>query len=953
MSDHYKFIQERSEQFFVEVEDKLPSLSEAAKQNLRTLVGYSDFIWRHLSRHPEWIESVLSTLNNNQDDYAALIKSDLAKINKPEQLHQALRTFRHFHMLGICARDLLNHQDIEASLRQVSNLADALIMGAYNWLYQQFCQKHGVPEGEHGPQPLIILAMGKLGGQELNFSSDIDLIFTFPAKGITQGAKKPLEHQQFFIRLAQQLIAALNKITDEGQVFRVDMRLRPFGDSGPLAMHFAAFEDYYQDQGRHWERFAMLKARILNPPDAYTDHLTSILKPFVFRRYLDFTTLDALRDMKQLIASEIRRRQLADNIKLGAGGIREVEFFAQSFQLIHGGREPALQCKGLKEALFALADLDIIEADVIDTLYDNYLWLRKTEHTLQQLDDQQTQTLPSKEWQLHIVSQVMQNESIDDFSTQLASVMASVHQQFNELVEETHESHSDDDSLFIKCRDCWRMPLEQHEFVALFTQHLTENESKAIYQLLDDFRQQLRGFRLGQRGEDSLQKLMPEVLYVLVNQHPSSSDKVLSAVLQVVNAVLGRTTYLDLLLENPDVLQQLVSLCSRSDWIANQIRHFPLLLDELLSPVYLQKQCVNLDDTRIEHADELRQHLLRVDQNDTEQWMEAVRQFKLCQQLRIAASDISGSLPVSNVSDKLTVLAEVCLTSVFQQAWQQLTEKYGKPEHLQAQETGFAMVAYGKLGGYELGYGSDLDLVFLHDAPHHVQTEGPKQIGTTQFYIKLAQRIMHYLTTSTLFGRLYETDLRLRPSGSAGLLSCHIDGFESYQQDEAWTWEHQALVRARVVWGDKEITERFSAIRLSVLTQERHEDALRNEVTKMRKKMRDHLLVKDAAQVDLKQCAGGITDIEFLTQYWVLAFSHQYPKIAQYTDNLRILDSIAKADIVKQEITDTLKSAYLTLRADYHQLTLSGNKLAEDSEELESIRNQVTNIWQKVMLSAE
>ncbi|MCW8091257.1 bifunctional [glutamate--ammonia ligase]-adenylyl-L-tyrosine phosphorylase/[glutamate--ammonia-ligase] adenylyltransferase [Alteromonas sp. ASW11-130] len=951
MGKQYKFIQERSDNFFSEINDQLPELSIKARGRLATLVGYSDFISRHLYRHPEWINLVLDAIDNKEVKYTELLAEQLKSTTQVEQLYKILRTFRHFHMLCIGARDLLNTQDIESSLKQVSSLADSLIMGAYNWLYSDFCRKHGTPEGEYGPQPLIIHAMGKLGGKELNFSSDIDLIFTFPAKGTTQGGKKPLEHQQFFIRLAQQLIAALNKITDEGQVFRVDMRLRPFGESGPLAMHFAAFEDYYQDQGRHWERFAMLKARILNPPSPYTEQLELILKPFVFRRYLDFTTLDALRDMKQLIAREIRRRQLADNIKLGAGGIREVEFFAQSFQLIHGGREPSLQCKSLKTALFALVELDIVEKEIVERLYQDYLWLRKTEHTLQQLDDQQTQTLPEKEWQLQVVSEVMQVASIDDFKRQLTDVMAHVHKQFNDLIEETHESHSDDDSLFNKCRDCWRMPLEEDEFVALFKNHLSAIESRGIYKQLVDFNARARGFRLGQRGEDSLKKLMPEVLYVLVDQHPARSDKVLSAVLQVVNAVLGRTTYLDLLLENPDVLHQLVSLCSRSSWIANQIRHFPLLLDELLSPVYLQKQCISLDDTRIEHADELRQHLLRIDPEDIEQWMEAVRQFKLCQQLRIAASDINGSLPVSSVSDKLTVLAEVCINSVFQKAWQQITAKYGTPEHLKDEDTGFAIIGYGKLGGYELGYGSDLDLVFLHNAPRQTQTNGPKRIGSTQFYIKLAQRIMHFLTTTTLFGRLYDTDLRLRPSGDAGLMSCHIDGFESYQQNDAWTWEHQALVRARVVLGGAELSARFSAIRQSILEKHREKEQLKNEVVKMRKKMRDHLLKKNTVQIDLKQCEGGITDIEFLTQYWVLSFSHQFPKIAQYTDNLRVLDTIAKEHIVEAEVTDSLKSAYLSLRAEYHQLTLSGNHLADDTQELESLRKTVSNIWNDVMQS--
>lgn len=925
--------------------------TELTEADIKPVFGLSEFIAEKLIAHPDWYANMLANnwhIETPTPDYKVLLKQQLDTCDNEDALHKILRQFRHFHMMTMTWRDVTNAQSIEASLKQVSTLADALITGTYEWVYAQQCKQSGTPMGAFGPQPLVILGMGKLGGHELNFSSDIDLIFAYPEKGETEGGRKPLENQQFFTRVAQKLINALNKTTVDGQVFRVDMRLRPFGESGPLTLHFAAMEDYYQEQGRHWERFAMVKARILNAPDAYTEQLADILKPFTFRRYLDFTTIDSLRNMKQLIATEIRRRRLTGNIKLGAGGIREVEFFAQSFQLIHGGREPALQHKSLLTTLSALKTLELVEAPIVESLRSHYLFLRKVEHTLQQINDEQTQTLPDDEWQQAIVATVCGFESYQAFLTALDQRMAFIHSQFNELVEETHESHSQDDSLFAKCRDAWQLGLDEVEFSALFTDNIDQDTARDMFQQLSEFRLQLRGYRIGQRGEDTLQKLMPELMYVLISQAPQRSHEVLSRVLQVINAITGRTTYLDLLLENPDVLQQLVKLCARSRWIAEQIQRFPLLLDELLTPLYLQQQNTDISESQRQYADELRQTLLRVDEDDIELMMDSWRQFKLCQQLRIAASDVSGSLPIAKVSDKLTVLAEVMLDAVIHHAWQHVSGRYGVPDHLTNEDIGFAVIGYGKLGGYELGYGSDLDLVFLHNAPRNASTNGAKSVSAQQFYIKLAQRIMHLLNTKTLFGQLYETDLRLRPSGNSGLLCCHIDGFETYQQEEAWTWEHQALVRARGILGDQSLLRAFDAVRHRVLSKVRDTSELNEQVSAMRKKMREHLLSKSSAGIDLKQCEGGITDIEFLTQYWVLANAARYPELTRYTDNLRILDGAEKCGVISADDAQLLQSAYLNLRDHYHQLTLADHKLAEESVDLDVLREQVTSIWQGV-----
>jgi [glutamine synthetase] adenylyltransferase / [glutamine synthetase]-adenylyl-L-tyrosine phosphorylase len=920
----------------------------ANEADIKRVFSRSPFVADVCAKHPEWLVELLdfAAPSMPQSYYHQKVSEYVSQAKTEDELAKALRRCRQFHMAAITFSDVLNRQSIDASLLQVSSLANALIQQGYTWLYSSLCSKHGTPVGSHGPMPMYILGMGKLGGHELNFSSDIDLIFTYPEKGETQGGKKSLEHQQFFTRLAQKLIQALNKVTVDGQVYRVDMRLRPFGESGPLVLHFDAMEDYYQEQGRHWERFAMVKARVINSDDSsYEAALQAILTPFTFRRYLDFTTLDALRNMKKLIATEIRRRKLNNNIKLGAGGIREVEFFAQSFQLIHGGREPSLQSKSLLTTLKALEENEIVENEVVEALKQDYLFLRKVEHTLQQYRDQQTQTLPEDEDQRQALIEVMGFPNYAQFLTHLDAVMARIHGHFNELIEESQDAHDPQDSLFSACCDAWQLQMVEHEFCQTFASYLPPEDASRVQHLLLDFNQNQRRYLLGQRGEDTLNKLIPEILYVLITHNAQGVPYILKRVLGVISAITGRTTYLDLLLENPDVLKQLVRLCERSEWVANEIKRFPLLLDELLTPLYLEQQDTDIVASKNDYISELRQSLLRVVPDDVEAMMDTWRQFKLCQQLRIAASDISGSLPIANVSDKLTVLAEVVLEQVVHAAWHQISERFGIPNHLTADNSGFAVVAYGKLGGYELGYGSDLDLVFLHNAPREATTTGAKSIEAQQFYIKLAQRIMHLLNTKTLFGQLYETDLRLRPSGNAGLLCCHLDGFKRYQQEEAWTWEHQALVRARGVCGDKTLLTQFADVRAEILGQPRDKAALRDEVCKMRTKMRQHLLNEKAQKVDLKQCVGGITDIEFMTQYWVLANASTIPSITRYTDNLRILNEAAQHGVIDDKQAKMLQDAYLALREQYHHLTLADTKYADQTDQLAKLREQVTGYW--------
>lgn len=917
------------------------------QDSVKSLFALSDFVATSFLKQPQ----IVSTLESNlvvlqsKQSLSTLLEAELKQLTSEEQMHSCVRAFRRQFMTSIAAADLLNQQTIETSLKQVSRLADVLICQTINWLYQQLTERYGTPQGEHGPQPLLVLGMGKLGGKELNFSSDIDLIFAYPSAGNTIGGRKSLEHQQFFTKLAQKVIAALDKTTADGQVFRVDMRLRPFGDSGPLVSPFSALEDYYQDQGRDWERYAMIKARILNQDDEYARELAVILRPFVYRRYLDYGAIDALRKMKGLISKEVRRRNLHENIKLGAGGIREVEFIIQSFQLIRGGREPDLQQPGLLANLTALINLNYIDQTSGARIRESYLFLRKVEHCLQQFDDKQTQNLPTDSLNQQRLLHVLGFNDYAAFVEELTGHMRIVHDEFAILIGD--EAQADENSLVVidEVNDLWSLDLTETEATELLGEWLTQPESTAFFSRLTDFRANLHKKGMGQRGLDTLSNLMPVLLSNLLDNQELAHSEVLERLLSVLNAIAGRTTYLQLLNENHGALNQLIRLCAASPWISKQLSRFPILLDELLNPAQLYEP-TPLD----QYQAELRPLLLRVDPDDLELQMEVLRQFKLTQQLKIAAADVTGVLPVMKVSDHLTFLSEAIIAEVVALAWHQIADKHGAPPDKSAQNSGFAVVGYGKLGGIELGYGSDLDLVFVHDADTHQQTTGEKPIEVGRFYTKLAQRIMHLFNTKTLSGILYEVDMRLRPSGNSGLLVCHIAGFAEYQRGDAWTWEHQALVRARFICGEAHLARQFNTIRTEILETRRDEQQLAKDVIQMREKMRSHLSLSSSNSFDLKQDSGGIADIEFIVQFLVLGYSSQCKELAIWSDNVRLLEKLASNGIVSETDAERLSDAYLAYRNTSHRLALQQKERLEDNQAFAIQRQQVIEIWQRVLV---
>ena len=934
---------------------------EVYEKHIKVAFSLSDFIYEQCLKHPTWLTDLLvdELLFAKQIDYQDKLQQQLSDVDNEVLLQQKLRLFRNFHMLRIAWRDLLNMQSIENSLTQVSELARQLINQTNSWLYQFLHPRLGVPEGEFGPQPLLILGMGKLGGGELNFSSDIDLIFTYPSTGFTTGGRKSVENQQFFTKLAQKIISALDQITADGQVYRVDMRLRPFGDSGPLVMQFDAMEDYYQEQGRDWERYAMLKASILNSPCTYTRELSDILQPFIYRRYLDFSAIESLRSMKSMIEQEVRRRGLTNNIKLGEGGIREAEFVVQSLQLINGGREPSLKVQSLQLALSELVTLEILPAQSAKNLQLSYLWLRKIEHCLQQFADKQTQVLPDNQTDQQRLLHVLGINNYQDFIQLLAQHCDTVHQQFSLLVKEDATAQNEvADEQKQGARDLWQLQLDVEETQSILNHwhladELTESNlpiAEDICQQINVFKQNLTKQRIGQRGLTTLNNLMPVIIHNILSSSTKEHGELFSRVLSVLHAILGRTAYLQLLFENQAALFHLVKLCAASPWVTEQIARFPLLLDELLNPVSLyQPVAFN------QYADELRQLLLRVEPEDLELQIETLRQFKLSQQLKIAAADISNALPVMQVSDHLTHLAEAIIVQVVDIAWQQMVARYGVPvceKHgpKSIQNKGFAVLGFGKLGGWELGYGSDLDLVFLHNCDGQQLTNGKKPLGATGFYIKLAQRILHIFTIKTGLGLLYDVDMRLRPSGNAGLLVCHVDGFATYQTENAWTWEHQALGRARFITGCNELRERFGAVRLSILSKPRELAELATEVVSMREKMRDHLAKGDSEHIDLKQDAGGIADIEFIVQFMLLAHTHSFPSLAKWPDNVRILAELAKLSLITESEADILSKAYLEYRNYAHRLALQNGALVVINSSLVELQTKVKAIWHKYLV---
>ncbi len=940
--------------------DKLPAVvSSAIEQQFLQATVNSEFIQQQLCQDSETLQALIEgklVTPLSRQAYSKRCQQIVAQKPELEEFNAALRQFRNRAMVGIIWRDFNRLSSMQQTTAELSWLAEACIQAALDQHYPLLVAKHGRPRNLlQEEQALLVVGMGKLGAHELNLSSDIDLLFTYPEAGETDGSQKPLSNQAFFTRLGKALIQSLDTITAHGFVFRVDMRLRPFGQSGPLVSNFAALEAYYQTQGREWERYAMIKARVVAsslPGCSHSDqaggHFKALATQFTYRSYVDFSVIEALRELKQKINQEVTRRKLEMDVKLGAGGIREIEFIAQAFQLIRGGRDSELQTNSLLQALPLLEQLHCLPEGTAAKLTQAYIFLRNTEHAIQGYQDRQTQKLPDDPDQRLSIARVMGFTHWDDFYRQLEHHQAQVKKEFSAVIaapETRSEPHSDWSCI-------WQDSLDTDHYIDMLRNAGHENPVLSL-EHLEQLHISSSICSIQPVGRKRLDAFMPRLLETL--QQQVQPTETLRRILPLVNAVARRSAYLLLLIENPQALKLLVQLAGASPWIARELSTGPALLDELLDPRSLFHA-----PPKSELADELRRTTLRINETDLEQQMYALRYYRSAHALRVAACEIRGILPLMKVSDYLSWLAETVLEYVLQLAWREMTSKHGYPD---GDESGpsFIIAGYGKLGGMELSHGSDLDLVFIHNANSMGHTDGVqrglKRLDNQTFYIRMGQKIIHQLETRMPSGQLYEVDMRLRPSGNSGMLVCSLPAFERYQQQDAWTWEHQALVRARPVAGDIALQQQFNHVRHSILCRQRQQNPLRRDVIEMRNKMRDHLgsdkRHEGSKAFNLKQDRGGIVDIEFMVQYAVLAWAHKVPALTLHTDNIRILESLAQSDLLSTQEVEKLTSAYKAFRSLGHERTLQQLPMLIEqgdlSAELQTARDQVADMWHNLM----
>ena len=881
-------------------ESRLASISNVsvtkdggAIEQILPALAYSEFFARVCAKQPTLLEECTTSVLPLPADYQHLISTQLANATNEADASSCLRQIRNRELARIAWADLSAKIDVDAVLSATSALADAFVDGALSYLYTQMCQRWGTPRNAEGvPQQLVVLGMGKLGGGELNFSSDIDLIFAFPDNGETDG-DKPIANTEFFTRLGQRLIKMLNDTTADGFIYRVDMRLRPFGDSGPLAASFDALEAYYQSHGREWERYAMIKARVIAGDKQQGAQLLSILRPFVYRRYLDFGAIESLRELKIKISAEIARKGMQHNIKLGPGGIREVEFIGQVFQLIRGGQNAALQTRSIIATLNNLVDAEHLQRDEADQLLSAYRFLRRLENRLQMQNDEQIHTLPDDAERYALLAESMGFIDMEKFDSALEQHRANVEQLFQSVfkTESDDDTAIEDESPIVSL---WAL-LPDTDVPPDALEAAGFTDTRAALDRLQTFKRSRFYANLSTRARGRLDALMPATLSCI--SECTNPDDTLNRLLGLIRAIAGRSVYLAVLLENRAALSRLVTLLSASAWVAEFVSRHPVVIDELLDP-----SSDHHSITRDRLETEARRVLARLPDPDLGEQMDVLRQYKQTQLLRIVSADLDGVINVMQVSDQLTWLAEALLQVVSDLTWDELVAKHGRPTCVVNDQTvkpGFGIVAYGKLGGIELGYGSDLDIVFLHESEgERQQTDSEKPVDNAVFFARLAQKLVHFISTLTPAGTLYEVDTRLRPNGASGLLVSSIDAFADYQREQAWTWEHQALVRGQMVVGSERLRRRFVQIRNDVLCAPRDHDALGKDVSDMRARMFRELGKGNAQFFDIKQDRGGVADIEFMVQYLVLAWARQYPSLAQFTDNFRLLEIIGAQHII-------------------------------------------------------
>jgi glutamate-ammonia-ligase adenylyltransferase len=839
-----------------------------------------------------WLQENYATPCDRSEMLALLQQSGL-NLDEETGLSRAVRRLRKQVMVKLILRDLNGLCDLNEVMQAMTALAEVCVRQAQGCLMRALQEQYGSPIGEASgtPQELLVIGMGKLGGGELNVSSDIDLIFVYPEDGETDGPRQ-LSNHEFFTKLGRRLINIINDLTADGYVFRVDMRLRPYGDSGPLVMSFAALEEYLVSQGREWERYAWIKARVISPAEnPHIDELSELTQPFVFRKYLDFGAIDSMRKLHAQIRQEVQRRDRLNNVKLGPGGIREIEFTAQVFQLIRGGRDAKLRIRPTQQVLQVLVANGQLNAEVAADLDAAYVFLRNLEHRLQYLDDQQTQEMPEKPEDQAVIAKAMGYADYAALQEPLDRHRALVSRQFEHIFGEPKEEQSE--------AQIWREGVTAEE-LASYLESLGYRAAPETAQRLLQLREGIRYRQLPDLSRQRLDKLIPQ--FIAHSAQQGDSDATLARALGLLEGVSRRAAYLAFLSEYPQALQRLVRLIAASSWTAEYLTQHPALLDELLDaremyrPPHWQQIDADLQQRLADCA------------GDIERQLDTLRQAQQEQTFHLLAMDLQGLLPLEKLSDHLSDLADLMLRHVLALSWATSRKRH-------CEQPKFAIVAYGKLGGKELGYASDLDLIFLYDDDHPDAQEN---------YARLAQRINTVLGSHTASGRLYETDLRLRPNGASGLLVSSVAAFADYQRTQAWVWEHQALTRARFSTGDAEVGAAFERIRQEVLCQPRDLDTLRREILSMRQKMLDGH-PNDSGLFDIKHDRGGMVDIEFMVQYLVLAHAHKHPQLTANIGNLALLKLAGELGLIPVELAERVRKLYRSLRQTQHRMRLNSS----------------------------
>lgn len=939
------------------VNSLLAGLAKDSQKQFTRVCELSDYVEHSVIRYPDIIHHLVSSgdLDRSYESGSldSSVRNSLDSDLDPLAFDARLRWIRRREMVRIIYRDFSRSANLTETTGDLSDLADVCIAVCLERHYRLNCARLGIPRSSDGvSQQMSVIALGKLGARELNLSSDVDLIFMYDQQGIARSESRETSNQEFFLRTSRQIIASLHRVTEEGFVFRVDMRLRPYGGSSALIMHRAAMEKYFVEQGRDWERYAFIKARVVAGDISLGEDFLEWLKPFVFRKHLDYGAIESLREMKRLINRQVEIKEQQQDLKLGPGGIREVEFIAQAHQLIFGGNNPRLQERRLRKVLQMIAEENYLPQERVDALEAAYVFFRNSEHAIQGENDTQTQKLPASEKSRGRLTEVMGYPDWDAYLRELDEHRSVVSSSF-EMLMNSNKAEMEilvEGNLF--WLSVWGEPqapesIDYLDKAGFLTPEITAKRLSTFATRVD---------QLQEIAQQRVNTLMPMLLGLVAGQQDPHTT--MERLLPVIEGVLRRSTYLAYLLENADALKRTVDLCAMSPWVAAQLRDFPVLLYELsdrsANEVSFEKDILR---------SELNSMMMVLDDHDLESQMDTLRQFKKAAVLRVAVFELLDMLPVMKASDALTVIAELVLQQTFQLAWQQLVYRHGQPlsDGELSQATQFAMIAYGKLGGIELAYGSDLDLVFLVEGDIHGATNGAKSINNNVFFSRLAKRIIHILTSMTRFGVLYEVDMRLRPSGKKGPMITSVSAFERYLNQDAWTWEHQALVRARFVAGDQGLGERFTQIRASILALRRDKEKLKQDVFNMREKMRVHLTSRSAidddevrdgstlflSEFDLKHDIGAIVDIEFMVQYAVLAWAHEFAVLARWTDKMRLLDELQTLGLYQSDEVELLQDAYLAYRSAVHYQWLGGQM--NSYHQLQDYRQGVVSIWNKYM----